>query len=68
VKIEHPQAKLVWVMQGEVFDALIDLRRKSPTFGQVWYTVLSASNRRQLYIPVGLAHGFYPGMPHSRKS
>ncbi len=57
-QIEHPQAKLVWVMRGEVFDAVIDLRRGSPTFGRSWGTILNDSNRRQLYLPAGLAHGF----------
>jgi len=52
------QAKLVWVIEGEVFDVAVDLRRSSPTFGR-WHGLnLSAQNRMQFYIPPGFAHGF----------
>jgi dTDP-4-dehydrorhamnose 3,5-epimerase len=54
----HAQGKLVSVLQGEVFDVAVDLRRGSPTFGRWVGRVLSSENRRQMYVPEGCAHGF----------
>jgi dTDP-4-dehydrorhamnose 3,5-epimerase len=52
------QAKLVRVLSGEVFDVAVDLRPQSPTLGQWYGLVLSAQNKRQLFVPRGFAHGY----------
>jgi len=57
-QIEHPQAKLVRVIRGEVFDAAVDLREGSATFGK-WFGVrLSEENKKQFFVPAGFAHGY----------
>ncbi len=57
-QVQHPQGKLVRVTAGEVFDVAVDIRKKSPTFGKSVGVVLSAKNKRQLWVPEGFAHGF----------
>jgi dTDP-4-dehydrorhamnose 3,5-epimerase len=57
-QVEHAQGKLVRVVAGEVFDVAVDLRRSAPTFGRYMSRVLSAANKRMLWVPPGFAHGF----------
>ena len=57
-QVEQPQGKLVRCTQGEVFDVAVDIRRDSPTFGKWVGAILSAENKRQMWVPPGLAHGF----------
>jgi dTDP-4-dehydrorhamnose 3,5-epimerase len=57
-QIKQPQGKLVRVLQGEIFNVAVYLRRSSKTYGQCVSKILSSANKRQLWVPEGLAHGF----------
>ena len=57
LQVEHTQGKLVRVTSGSVFDAVVDLRRGSPSFGRWWGVELTDQNHRMLWVPPGLAHG-----------
>lgn len=56
---DFPQDKLVRCLKGEVFDVAVDLRLESPTYGQAFGEILSAENKRQLWIPKGFGHAYY---------
>jgi dTDP-4-dehydrorhamnose 3,5-epimerase len=61
----HAQGKLVTVLEGEVYDAAVDIRVGSPTFGKAVGVVLSGESKRQIYIPPGFAHGFCVTSEHA---
>lgn len=64
-QLARPQAKLVRVAQGEVFDVAVDVRRGSPTFGRWVGHTLSQDNRRMMFVPIGFAHGFLALSDHA---
>ncbi len=57
-QVRQPQGKLVRVIEGDIFDVVVDIRRSSPSFGKWEGTRLSAQSRKMLWVPVGFAHGF----------
>jgi len=57
-QLQHPQAKLVQVIRGSIYDVVVDIRRGSPSFGHWAGTHLSDENKHQLFLPEGFAHGF----------
>jgi dTDP-4-dehydrorhamnose 3,5-epimerase len=64
-QLQQPQGKLVRVIAGEVFDVAVDIRKHSPTFGHWVGDILSAENKRMLWVPPGFAHGFYVTSPEA---
>ncbi|MEM7678270.1 MAG: dTDP-4-dehydrorhamnose 3,5-epimerase, partial [Myxococcota bacterium] len=57
-QITQPQDKLVWCLQGAIFDVAVDVRRNSATFGQWFGVTLTSEEKNQIFVPAGFAHGF----------
>lgn len=57
-QVARPQAKLVWCIQGKIYDVAVDVRPGSPNFGKWTGAELDSDNKRQIYVPAGFAHGF----------
>lgn len=57
-QIVQPQGKLIRTVNGEIFDVAVDIRRSSPTCGKWVSNILSAANKKQMWVPVGFAHGY----------
>jgi dTDP-4-dehydrorhamnose 3,5-epimerase len=57
-QLGRPQGKLVWALSGEIFDVVVDIRKRAPTFGRWFGTILSRENGKGLFIPCDFAHGF----------
>ena len=64
-QVRQPQGKLVWAVAGEIFDAAVDLRRSSPTFGKWVGATISGGGHRMLWIPPGFAHGYFALSEHA---
>lgn len=64
-QVWQPQGKLVWVVAGEIFDAAVDLRRSSPTFGKWVGATITGGGHRMLWIPPGFAHGYLALSEHA---
>ena len=64
-QLSPPQAKLVWVIYGEIFDVVVDIRTDSSTYGKWEGVILDDKLREQLFVPPGFAHGFCVLSPHA---
>ena len=64
-QIKQPQGKLLRVSAGEIFDVVLDIRRRSPTFGKWFGVYLSAENKQMMWVPPGFANGFYVTTPQA---